>query len=192
MANDAPLPRLIDAFAFAAHKHRNQRRKDPDASPYINHPIALSRVLAIEGGVDDVDTLVAAVLHDTVEDTETTYEELCAHFGVAVADLVMEVTDDRSLPKAERKAAQIEHAPHLTPRAKRIKLADKICNLRDVAMNAPRGWPRQRQQDYFDWAKQVIDRLRGVDATLEALFDSVYKLRPPDAPSAATKRRSKM
>lgn len=192
MPTDLPQSRLIDALAFAAHKHRNQRRKDPEASPYINHPIALARVLSIEGGIDDADVLVAAVLHDTVEDTETTYEELCERFGVVVADLVMEVTDDRTLPKAERKAAQIEHAPHLTPRAKLIKLADKICNLRDVANSAPRGWPRQRQQDYFDWAKQVIDRVRGTHDVLESLFDSVYKLKPPPEPSAATKQRSKM
>ena len=105
---------LIDAVAFAAHKHRNQRRKDVEASPYINHPIALARVLAVEGGVSDEKTLVAAVLHDTLEDTETTFDELRKRFGRKVADVVAEVTDDKSLPKAKRKHLQVEHAPHLS------------------------------------------------------------------------------
>jgi len=110
------VPQLLIALEFAAHKHRDQRRKDASASPYINHPIALARLLAAEGGVTDVKTLVAAVLHDTIEDTDTTYEELVEHFGRKVADVVAEVTDDQSLPKPRRKALQIEHAPQLSRR----------------------------------------------------------------------------
>ncbi len=169
---------LIDALAFAAEKHRNQRRKDAEASPYINHPIALARVLSIEGGVDDSVVLVAALLHDTIEDTETTYDELTEQFGNEIADVVREVTDDKSLLKPERKQLQIEHAPHLSRAAKLVKLADKIANLRDVADHPPSKWPLERRREYFDWAKRVVDGLRGAHARLEALFDAAYARRP--------------
>lgn len=169
---------LIDAIAFAAHKHRNQRRKDADASPYINHPIALARVLAVEAGVRDAATLLAAVLHDTVEDTATTTDELRERFGPVVAGVVAEVTDDKSLPKARRKQLQIEHAPQLSRRAKLVKLADKICNLRDVADAPPADWPLARRREYFDWARAVVDGLRGTHQQLERLFDAAYARRP--------------
>ncbi len=133
-----PLAALVQAMAFAADKHRNQRRKDAEASPYINHPIALANVLANEGGVQDVTVLCAAVLHDTIEDTETTAGELRALFGDQVAAVVLEVTDDKSLDKAQRKQLQIEHAAHCSPQAKLVKLADKICNLRDLLTSPPR------------------------------------------------------
>lgn len=116
----------------------------------MNHPIALAHVLATEGGVTDLTTLMAAALHDTVEDTETTCAELVEHFGKKVADVVMEVTDDKMLAKAERKRAQIEHAPHLSKRATLVKLADKTCNLRDVAQSPPADWPLQRRREYFE------------------------------------------
>ena len=169
---------LIDALAFAADKHRNQRRKDAEASPYINHPIALARVLSVEAGIDERVPLLAALLHDTVEDTETTEAELVARFGTDVAAVVMEVTDDKALPKARRKQLQVEHAPHLSRAAKLVKLADKICNLRDVATNPPAKWPIERRREYFDWARRVIDGLRGVHAPLEAIFDAAHALRP--------------
>src|ERR1044071_2285557 len=137
---DQPLPLFIKAVAFAARKHRMQRRKDADASPYINHPIALANVLANEGGVTDEATLCAAVLHDTVEDTETTPDEIAAAFGNEVASLVMFVTDDKSLPKESRRQLQIEHATGLPEKAKLIKLADKISNLRDVIDSPPSSW----------------------------------------------------
>lgn len=119
------MKKLVAAIAFAADKHRNQRRKDEEASPYINHPIALADVLANEAGVEDERVIVAAVLHDTVEDTETTEQELLRLFGKDVADIVMEVTDDKSLPKEERKRLQVEHAATISRRAKLVKLADK-------------------------------------------------------------------
>lgn len=171
---------LVDALAFAAHKHRDQRRKDPEASPYINHPIALVRVLSVEAGVDDIDVLCAAALHDTLEDTETSVDELQARFGTAITGMVLEVSDDRSLDQATRKQRQIEHAGQLSRGAALIKLADKISNLRDVAASPPPSWPLLRRQAYFDWAKQVIDGLRGVHPPLEALFDASYALRPAD------------
>lgn len=169
---------LIEAFSFAAHKHRDQRRKDAKASPYINHPIQLARVLAVEGNISDGQVIAAAILHDTIEDTETSVEEIRALFGVTISNIVEEVTDDKSLPKAERKRLQIEHASHISRRAKLVKLADKICNVRDMAASAPAGWPLSRRQEYFDWAKQVVDGLRGVSPTLEAAFDDAYAKRP--------------
>jgi guanosine-3',5'-bis(diphosphate) 3'-pyrophosphohydrolase len=175
------LALLLKALAFAAHKHRDQRRKDPEASPYINHPIALADVLVNEGGVTDVEVLCAALLHDTVEDTATTPDELAEAFGARIAGIVAEVTDDTRLPKAERKRLQIEHAGALSAQAKLVKLADKICNLRDVAQRPPASWDLQRRREYFDWAKRVVEGLRGVPSEevrrLEAAFDAAYRMR---------------
>jgi guanosine-3',5'-bis(diphosphate) 3'-pyrophosphohydrolase len=176
------LALLLKALAFAAHKHRDQRRKDADASPYINHPISLADVLVNEAGVSDVEVICAALLHDTVEDTATTHEELVDAFGARVARIVAEVTDDKQLPKAERKRLQVVRAPHISREAKLVKLADKIANLRDVAERPPAGWDLARRREYFDWAKQVIDGLRGAGGEemrrLEAAFDAAYERRP--------------
>jgi len=163
--------KVFQALAFAAHKHRDQRRKDAGASPYINHPIALADILVNEGGVTDHVVLCAAILHDTIEDTETTYEELVDAFGREIADVVAEVTDDKSLLKAERKLLQIEHAAHASPRAKLVKLADKTCNLRDIATTPPADWSEERRREYFEWAKQVVAGVRGANPALEAAFD---------------------
>jgi len=176
--SDSSLRNLIDAVAFAADKHRDQRRKDHRASPYINHPIALAHVLAFEANVDDDEVLAAAILHDTLEDTATTIEELAGRFGARIAHVVAEVTDDKSLPKARRKALQVEHAAQLSGKAKLVKLADKICNLRDMAVSPPKDWDLARRREYFDWAKQVIDNLRGLNPVLEAIFDAAYAARP--------------
>lgn len=170
--------KLLAAIAFAAQKHRDQRRKDESASPYINHPIALANFLANEGGIDDERVLIAAILHDTIEDTETSEQELVREFGQEIASIVLEVTDDKSLPKDERKRLQIEHAASLSRRAKLVKLADKVCNLRDIAETPPADWTLERRQAYFDWAKAVVDRLRGANPSLEHIFDETYKLRP--------------
>ena len=169
---------LVDAIAFAADKHRRQRRKDAEASPYINHPIALARVLSVEAGLSDPILLAAAVLHDTLEDTETTFEELRERFGAKAASVVLEVSDDKALPKEERKRLQIEHAAVISRRAKLVKLADKICNVRDVVSSPPHGWPLERRREYFDWAKAVVDRMRGTQRKLERLFDQAYARRP--------------
>jgi GTP diphosphokinase / guanosine-3',5'-bis(diphosphate) 3'-diphosphatase len=142
---------LIEAISFAAEKHRNQRRKDAHASPYINHPIALANVLANEGHVTDINVLCAAVLHDTIEDTETTAAELESRFGSKIAGVFVEVTDDKSLPKEVRKQLQIEHAANASHEAKLVKLADKICNLRDILNAPPADWPAERNQAYFGW-----------------------------------------
>lgn len=161
---------LLEALELASIKHREQRRKDRERSPYINHPIAVARTLWA-AGVRDQTTIVAGVLHDTIEDTETTREELAAIFGEAIANVVAEVTDDKSLPKQQRKALQVEHAPHLSTAAKLVKLADKTCNLRDMVESPPHDWPAERRRDYFAWAERVVAGLRGVNAELERAFD---------------------
>ncbi|WP_431066683.1 HD domain-containing protein [Methylotuvimicrobium sp.] len=171
---DKPLAEFIKAVAFAADKHRHQRRKDAGASPYINHPIELANVLCHEGGVERIVVLCAAVLHDTIEDTQTTAAELEAVFGPQVASVVLEVTDDKALNKMVRKQLQIDHAPELSEAAKLVKLADKICNLRDILTAPPAGWSRERKREYFDWANDVIGGLRGIHPQLEAIFDALY------------------
>jgi guanosine-3',5'-bis(diphosphate) 3'-pyrophosphohydrolase len=175
---DDPFGAIFEALSFAAHKHRDQRRKDPSASPYINHPITLANILWREGQVHEPTVICAALLHDTVEDTETTRAELAEHFGERIAAIVMEVTDDTTLEKAERKRLQIVHAAHLSREARLVKLADKIANVRDVACSPPAGWTLQRRQEYFDWAREVVDALRGIHPRLEQRFDEAYLLRP--------------
>jgi guanosine-3',5'-bis(diphosphate) 3'-pyrophosphohydrolase len=178
---EAPdLMTLFRALSFAAHKHRDQRRKDDHGSPYINHPIAVARVLCEEAGVIDTRILCAALLHDTVEDTDTSPEELDAEFGIEIRGIVMEVTDDKRLPKAERKRLQIARAASVSHAAKLVKLADKICNLRDVVEASPVSWELRRRQAYFDWAREVVERVRGTHAGLEALFDAAYLRCPRD------------
>src|SRR5262245_50758730 len=157
---------FVRALAFASRKHSQQKRKDADASPYINHPIALVSILAVEAGITDRDTLCAALLHDTIEDTNTSGEELVEAFGGAIALLVLQVTDDKRVPKAERKRRQVEHAAHLSPKARALKIADKIANLRDVADIPPVKWALSRRQEYFDWAKQVVDNITEPPAKL--------------------------
>ena len=164
---------VLQAALFAAEKHKNQRRKDAEASPYINHPISLANVLATEGGVTDGEVLCAALLHDTIEDTETTADELRQAFGEKVTAIVLEVTDDKSLPKEKRKQLQVEHARHASSKAKLVKLADKICNLRDILASPPADWSGERKRAYFEWAGQVVDGLRGTDPMLEGVFDSL-------------------
>jgi guanosine-3',5'-bis(diphosphate) 3'-pyrophosphohydrolase len=168
-----PQALLLEAVAFAADKHRNQRRKDAEASPYINHPIALASLLKREG-VDDAAVLCAALLHDTIEDTNTTADELRVHFGEVITSVVLEVTDDKTLQKAERKRLQIAHAHSLSERARLVKLADKICNVYDMVEAPPANWTLERKREYLVWAKEVVDRLRGTHAGLEAIFDEVH------------------
>lgn len=165
---------LVWAIHFAAKKHRQQRRKDPENSPYINHPIELLKILAIDADVEDPVVLVSALLHDTVEDTDTTLDEIRQTFGAEVAEVVEQLTDDKSLPKATRKNLQVEHAAEMSDRAKLVKLADKIANVRDVAVAPPPDWSMQRRLEYCNWGKRVVDQMRGTHPKLEALFDATY------------------
>jgi (p)ppGpp synthase/HD superfamily hydrolase len=167
---------LLGALHFAACKHAGDKRKD-GVTPYINHPIAVAELLARIGKVDDVAVLQAALLHDTVEDTDTTPEELEGVFGREVRDLVMEVTDDMSLPKNERRERQLKQAADLSHGAKQIRIADKICNFWDITRDQPLGWPMHVKRGYLEWGEKVVDACRGCNPALEAHFDKVLRER---------------
>jgi guanosine-3',5'-bis(diphosphate) 3'-pyrophosphohydrolase len=161
---------VLRASEFAAKKHRKQRRKGKKQRPYIGHCIEVARILADIGGVEDPDVLAAAFLHDTVEDTKATPEEIRERFGSSVEQMVLELTDDKSLEKNERKRLQVEHAPNLSPGAKLIKLADKISNVREICTDPPMKWNVDRRRKYFEWSKQVVDAMGPVNPRLEAHF----------------------
>jgi GTP diphosphokinase / guanosine-3',5'-bis(diphosphate) 3'-diphosphatase len=162
---------LLKAIRFSADKHRNQRRKDSVQSPYINHPIEVVQLLWDVGGVRDVDVLLAAILHDTIEDTGTQPEEISDRFGEEVLSFVLEVTDDKNLPKSDRKRLQIESAAHKSYGAKLIKLADKCCNVRDLLASPPENWSLERRREYLLWTEQVVAGLRGTNEALEEYYD---------------------
>jgi len=164
---------LLKAVEFAARKHSTQRRKGADASPYINHPIAVAHLVADTGGVTDVRILMAAVLHDTVEDTQTTPEELEANFGPTVRKIVDEMTDDKCLEKQIRKDLQVEHAPRLSLAAKTVKIADKIANLQDVLDCPPAAWSDERRREYLRWTERVVAGCRGANPGLEKAYDAL-------------------
>jgi guanosine-3',5'-bis(diphosphate) 3'-pyrophosphohydrolase len=164
---------LLGALHFAAGKHRDQRRKGAEASPYINHPIEVAELLARVGEVTDIVTLQAAILHDTLEDTQTTPQELEVAFGSEVRRVVEEITDNKQLPKAERKRLQIEHAPHLSLRAKLVKLADQISNVRSIIQTPPAEWPLERKQEYLAWSARVVAGCRGCNTALERAYDHI-------------------
>jgi guanosine-3',5'-bis(diphosphate) 3'-pyrophosphohydrolase len=172
--DEAYVDLLMKAFLFSARKHRRQRRKDWEFSPYINHPIEVAELLWRVGGVRRVDVLLAAILHDTVEDTSTSPQEIEDVFGSGVCGIVMEVTDDKNLPKDMRKALQIEHAPHLSEGAKLVKLGDKICNVVDLYRSPPITWTRGRRKEYLDWSEKVVNGLKGVNQTLEEYYVFVH------------------
>jgi GTP diphosphokinase / guanosine-3',5'-bis(diphosphate) 3'-diphosphatase len=185
-----PVSLILAATTFAAHKHREQRRKGADASPYINHPIAVANVLANEVGIVDPITLAAALLHDTIEDTDTSAAELKAAFGPMVASVVVEVTDDKGLSKSTRKRLQIQHAAHLSKRARLVKLADKLCNLRDMSRSPPVDWPLKRRCEYFAWAKKVVDQMRGTSPVLDRLVKAELAHAPGQRGQRSARRDS--
>ena len=166
---------ILKAAQFAAEKHRDQRRKDKHASPYIIHPISVALEIAQTGGVDDPEILAAALLHDTLEDTDTKPEELEAKFGKKVCEYVLDVTDDKTLPKDERKRRQIEHAKKISKGAALIKLGDKISNVTDVINNPPEDWDINRRKEYLDWAEKVIDNCPKVNDRMEDKFQEIIK-----------------
>jgi guanosine-3',5'-bis(diphosphate) 3'-pyrophosphohydrolase len=166
------LSLLFKALSFSAEKHTKQRRKDIDKTPYINHPISLANILAQRWVIDE-NVLCAAILHDTIEDTETTVDELQEHFGEKITSIVLEVTDDKSLEKSVRKQKQVEHAATISHEAKLVKLADKIANITDIINSPPADWSTDRKKDYFNWAKAVVDNLRGAHQGLEKDFDDL-------------------
>jgi guanosine-3',5'-bis(diphosphate) 3'-pyrophosphohydrolase len=173
MIDDSTLTRVFEALSFAAYRHRNQRRKGAGHMPYINHLIDVVDLLWRVGGVRDGDVLTAAALHDTIEDTGSTAEEIEAAFGPVVRGLVLEVTDDKSLSKQARKQLQEQHAAQLSDGAKCIKLADKISNVRDARLYPPEDWSTERREEYLAWAARVVTGLRGINPALEAEFERV-------------------
>ena len=166
---------VLKAAHFAAEKHAGQRRKGAAAEPYINHLLEVAELVSSALAEPDTNLVIAALLHDTVEDTGVTKEVLVETFGSDVADLVMEVTDDKSLPKAERKRLQIVHASQISVRAQVIKLADKISNLRGILASPPTDWSEERQREYSEWAKQVVDGLSAPNQMLKAEFECLYR-----------------
>ena len=166
---------ILKAAHFAAKKHRDQRRKDKHASPYIIHPISVALAITQIGGVDDPEILAAALLHDTLEDTDTTPEELEAEFGKKVCEYVLDVSDDKTLPKDERKRRQIEHAKQISKGAALIKLGDKISNVTDVINNPPEDWDINRRKEYLDWAEKVIENCPKVNDRMENKFKEIIK-----------------
>ncbi len=172
--------RITDALAFASERHKNQSRKGVGNVPYITHPVAVLKLLS-KFGETDTDLLVSALLHDVVEDTTKNEEEIkdlseiiLKSFGENVLITVLEVSDNKSLPVEERKRLQVIHTPKLTDRAKKLKIADKICNILDIKNNPPINWPLERKLRYLDWAKQVVDGARGLNKKLDQYFDQVY------------------
>jgi guanosine-3',5'-bis(diphosphate) 3'-pyrophosphohydrolase len=166
---------ILRAIDFAARKHRDQKRKDKEASPYINHPISVALLLAQVGGIDDSEILAAAILHDTLEDTATSPEELETTFGNRIRKIVEEVSDDKDTKKNVRKQLQIDHARHLSPGAVLIKLGDKIANVLDVTHSPPANWDTQRRREYLAWADAVVKNCPKVNSPLEKYFDQVLE-----------------
>ena len=165
--------RLLEAISFAAEKHRSQTRKDADGTPYINHPIKVALTLMEIGKESDPDLLVAAILHDTIEDTETHPNEIAEKFGRTVLDIVLEVTDDKTLPKEERKRLQVSNASKKSPLARKLKLADKICNVDDIVNRPPNNWTVERKLQYLKWAEDVLAGLRGANPALECKLEEL-------------------
>lgn len=163
---------MARALDFAARRHSRQRRKGLAAEPYINHVAEVALLLASGGG--DPALVAAGLLHDTLEDTATTLEELGGEFGQEILGLVREVTDDKSQPREVRKLLQIQTAGSKSPRARQIKIADKTSNLRSMVASPPLGWGRRRRLEYLHWAREVVDHCRGVNADLERAFDEAY------------------
>jgi guanosine-3',5'-bis(diphosphate) 3'-pyrophosphohydrolase len=174
MDNLETMRELMRAAHFAAARHSEQRRKGAAAEPYVNHLLEVADLVAGALEAPDANVVIAALLHDTVEDVGVTEEELIANFSKDVASLVLECTDDKSLPKQERKRLQIVNAPHKTPRAQLIKLADKVSNLRAILASPPTDWSIERQRQYFEWAKQVVDALNSPNPGLKQEFNRLY------------------
>lgn len=171
------MDRFMKALQFAAYKHRSQKRKDPQNTPYINHPIGVAYILSNEASIQDYDILAAALLHDTIEDTETTFDELVNEFGERIANIVLEVTDEKDLPKATRKQLQIDNAKKLSHDAILVRLADKIYNLRDLNRVRPVGWSDQRITEYFEWSVQIARQLMGHNEILDKILEELFRQR---------------
>src|SRR5580765_6250878 len=175
-ASAAPIQRILAAARFAAEKHAQQKRKGALGEPYFNHLLEVAELIATSTPELDVELVMAGFLHDTVEDTGVTLQELKDRFGSDVAGLVAEVTDDKMLPKEMRKRLQVQDAHLKSERAQTLKLADKISNLRSILASPPVGWNLERKQQYFEWARQVVSGLTAPNQLLKAEFDKTYAM----------------
>jgi guanosine-3',5'-bis(diphosphate) 3'-pyrophosphohydrolase len=169
------VQQVLDAAQYAAEKHAGQKRKGQAAEPYVNHLIEVAHLVSTVAPEQDTNLVISALLHDVIEDAGVSALELVERFGLDVADLVVELTDDKSLPKAERKRLQIEHAPNMSVRAQTIKLADKISNLRAILASPPADWDYERKRQYFEWGKRVVDALSQPNPVLKAEFEKTYQ-----------------
>lgn len=169
MPNDL-LAKVMDAAVYAALKHQYQRRAGYDRLPYMNHLLKVTEALIRIGEERDEALLLAAVLHDVLEDTDATHEELARRFGREAADIVLELTDDMALPYMERKWLQVEKARQLSVKARKIRIVDKSTNIRDI-LSYPLDWPLEKKQNYLDNSIQVVARIRGGNPRLDAWFD---------------------
>lgn len=175
MTSSPELSQILEAVIFAAIKHQGQVRKDERGSPYVTHPLMVAQTLWDVGGVRNTRTLIAAILHDTLEDTKTTSEEISARFGEKVLAIILEVTDDKSLEKMDRKRLQVVHAPDLSRAAKIIKLGDKLVNCHDILFSPPKDWSLERRRDYIQWSADVVAKIRGTNPNLERVFDAMLQ-----------------
>ena len=172
----ASAQQILAAANFAAQKHAQQKRKGVLAEPYINHLLEVAELIAASSTDLDTNLVIAGLLHDTVEDTGVTLQELESFFGSDVASLVAEVTDDKSLPKEIRKKLQVETAHKKSKRAQTLKLADKISNLRSILTSPPASWSLERKQQYFEWARQVVSGIQEPNPYLKAEFEKICKM----------------
>lgn len=178
MAGPSDTALILRAAVYAAEKHKHQKRKDKSGTPYINHPLGVANILS-EAGISDVTILIAALCHDLVEDVGVTLDELEKNFGREVAGIVAQVTDDKTLPKADRKRLQVAHAASVSKSAKLVKVADKIYNVRDLLSNPVPNWSARRIQGYIAWSKKVVDALQlsstipGSGEVLQKQFDQL-------------------
>jgi GTP diphosphokinase / guanosine-3',5'-bis(diphosphate) 3'-diphosphatase len=172
--DSASMNKIFEALQYASIKHKGQTRKGCDSAAYINHPIAVTNTLINIGKVNDEDTIIASILHDVIEDTNTKEEEIAKRFNLNIANVVMEVSDNKWLPSEIRKQKQIDNAPNLSLSAKQIRIADKVCNVRDIIDFPPKKWDKKRRIHYLEWTKKVIDQIRGTNELLENLYDNNY------------------
>ena len=172
MSND--ILRIVQAMDFTAHKHINQRRKGENQEPYFNHVSQVARILGENTNGPDTELVIAGLLHDTIEDTDTTYDELVSKFGQVVANLVQEATDDKTLEKHVRKQLQIDNSPKKSNQAKQLKIADKISNLWSMQNSPPVDWDEKRKLDYAEWANKVVAGCKGVNSKLDTMLDEAY------------------
>ena len=167
---------VFEALRYAAEKHKNQRRKGSEDTPYINHPIAVAYYLSSYAHIQDPHILAAAILHDTLEDTDATPEEIKEIFGSKVLKLVQEVTDDKTLPKNTRRRQQEKTVDQRSHGAKLIRIADKISNVYDLFHTPPAGWDPETRIEYLDWTERVINKIKGVNPSLENMYDEMLEM----------------